>query len=111
KSKRGVVVLPRFWSAPSSTPVDTVTGIRGRVDAFFWPPPGPETGSDVLVEEDRVAVRVLDDEEAGTRASLIDLGLDREAGVLEAPLELADIGERIDRLSVAVPPRVERERV
>ena len=48
-----------------------------------------ETSSDVLIDEDRVPVRIVDDEEARAGAGIIDRSRDLDAGVRQSTLELA----------------------
>jgi hypothetical protein len=52
--------------------------------------------SDVLVDDDRVAVRIDDHEAPRPGAGLIDLGDERHAPRLQLALEVTDVGERFD---------------
>ena len=56
-------------------------------------PPTGEPRSDVLVDEDRIAVRVDDDEAARAGPGLVDLADELDALLLQSSLELADVGE------------------
>ena len=54
--------------------------------------------SAVLVDENRVAVRVGQHEARRAGRGLVRLLIEGRAGGLELALELADVGERVDRL-------------
>jgi hypothetical protein len=60
--------------------------------------------SAVLVDEDRVAVGIRQDEAGRPRGRLVGLLVEGHAGLSQLSLELPDIGERVDRLCRLVQP-------
>src|SRR2546422_4876208 len=65
----------------------------------------------MLIDEDRVSIRVHSDEAGRPRCVLVRLLLQRHPLCLQLALQIADIGERGELLSVAVPAGVEGENV
>ena len=68
-------------------------------------------GLDVLVEEDLVAVRVLEEEAVRAGGGLVGLADEGDALALDLTLDAADVGESVELLGVGVPARIEREDV
>src|SRR3954453_15583308 len=68
-------------------------------------------GSNMLTDEDGIAIRIDQHEACGTGAVLIRLGRQRKAFCFELALVLADVGELRDRLRVFVPAGVEGQGV
>ena len=68
-------------------------------------------GSHVLIDEDRVSIRVHGDEAGRPRGALVRLLLQLHPLRLQLALQLADVGERGELLGVAVPAGVEGEDV
>jgi hypothetical protein len=69
------------------------------------------TCSNVLIDEDRIAVRVYRDETGRPGGTLVSLLLQTYALCLQLPLQLADIREHGEGLGVTIPTRIERENV
>src|SRR5688572_26172073 len=71
----------------------------------------PERGrvrpSDVLVDVDRIVVGIDDDEAGGTGGRFVDRVRRLDAERADAALQLADVGEVVERVARAVPARVE----
>ena len=65
----------------------------------------------MLVHQDRISVGIGDHERCWAGGALISLARESHSLRLEATLQLADIGEFVDRLRVRVPARVEGQDV
>jgi hypothetical protein len=76
-----------------------------------WYQPLETTASHVLIDEDRVSIRVNSNEAGRPRCALVCLLLQLHSLCLQLALQLADIGERGELLGVAVPAGVEGENV
>lgn len=83
------------------------------VDGFFsrLETGGAASRSDVLVEEDGVAVGVDDDEAGRPAAARLRPGLDGDARGLDAAFQLAHVDELLELVRVGVPARVEGQDV
>jgi hypothetical protein len=76
-----------------------------------WYQPLETTASHVLIDEDRVSIRVNSNEAGRPRCALVCLLLQLHSLCLQLALQLADISKRGELLSVAVPAGVEGENV
>ena len=65
----------------------------------------------MLIDQDRVAIRIDGNEAGRPRGALVHLLLQLHALSLQLPLQFPDIGEGPARPGVLVPPRVEGENV
>src|SRR6187455_2165671 len=109
---------PIFFSmrkCPTVVPITSAIYLSRALGALRsasnWIRPLRRNRLDVLVEEDRVAVRIEDEEAARPGRALVRLGDERDTLCLELALRLAHVGERPRRPPVLVPARVEREHV
>src|SRR5215207_7934484 len=69
------------------------------------------SSSDVLIDEDRVSVRIHGDEAGRPDCTLVCLALELHAVRLQLALQLADVGKSGELLGVLVPAGVEGEDV
>src|SRR5439155_15433300 len=84
----------------------------GRSTAMHRPASRPEPScSHVLIDEDRISIRVHSDETGWPRCALVRLLMQLHPLCLQLALQIADVGERGELLSVAVPAGVKGENV
>src|SRR5690606_7851213 len=84
---------------------------RGRGWAAYPSPLTLPAHSNILVEQNRVSVGVMDDEMGRSCRVLAGLCLKGDAAFFELALDLAHVGEGIERLGVLVPTRREGQHV
>jgi hypothetical protein len=73
--------------------------------------PTESARSDVLIDEDRIAIRVHRNKAGRSGCTLVRLFLESYPFCLELTLQLTDVSERIESLGVAIPSGVEGKNI